>query len=226
MSKVFIDGPIPLGNPKSFAQAIDDALNGDTFLDINKMDGLPASLQSAMKDMQVQADVFTNGVSILKDSNTVPVPVINSLMKDVWNICNNKIVRCVMLPSNPVTALSFAMAQGKDGKTIAMLMLPIDYAQRYQKDPIFVLGGIVFAGSQVRDFYNGKIGQDNGKEIVARGKMYEAEFLMFAAPHSFNKYQQSLLEMFPKGLATRPELLYDSIETPMPTNGVGSNVSN
>lgn len=221
MAEVHIEGPTPFGKPDDFAKAMASMGTPDGAVQLDELyaatKDMPEAARKVYLQIRAQVDTFTNGVAILKNPDYVPLPSINALMQDTWNICNHSIVPAGMLPSNPVPSLSFVMMI-RDNKPTATLLIPENYKSQFEQDPIFVLGGIVYNGSHCRDYFNGlfKPGA-NHAVIQRRARMYEAEFLlhMRVTGAALNEYQKTVCGDFPLGLATDPELLYDSQPTPM-----------
>jgi hypothetical protein len=97
----------------------------------------------------------------------------------------------------------------------AVILCPADFWERAEKDVIYNGGALVFVGSQARDWYNDRMNKQNQQEVIDRARCYESEFLLLVknrtlSGYKFNEYQQSIMRDFPKGLQTRPELMYES----------------
>lgn len=217
MAKVHVEGPLPYGKPEDLTSAIDSMLKGEAAISMDDIASMPEGAQRVMMQAQAQADIFTSGVAMLISNLYDAIPRVQSLLKDVWNIVNHRIVQVTMLPSNPVPHLSFVCAGKTKDELMGLILIPENYRKQFERDPLFILGGIVFVGSQTRDFYNGKINVENPKETADRARMYEAEYLLYIQQlgRPLNDYQLDVVAAFPKGLETRPELLYTPQPTPM-----------
>jgi len=196
-------GPMPLGSPEDFISSIKSSGHVSSYNDL-KNDPF-ASL------MQKQANAFTGIVAGLSHENN-PHACIQDLMRDVWSIVGNDIVRVAAIPTNPVKELSFVAFKENDNLK-AMLLLPLNLADVLGSKPIYAMGAGVFVGSQIRDFYNEKLFPP--EDMILRAEMYEAEFLMRCTKlEEFNSFQKSLLEKYPNGVDTKPELIYSPKQVP------------
>ncbi len=111
------------------------------------------------------------------------------------------------------------VGNGLHGKFTAFFF-PENWVQMVDDDGVMQGGAVVFCGSQARDFYNENIdnpvvtpGFQGRSEVLERARAYEAEYLLVCKELSWkvggdwhpNDYQQSILDEFPKGLASLAE---------------------
>lgn len=158
---------------------------------------------------QAIGDLFTFTVDYLR--SLFPNEHVRDLMKLVWDIVGSRTVPVASGP--PVPTVTFT-AWVQDGKTQGVILLPTNWDALYRQDPLFHTGGVVFAGSQARDFYHGRIIRDGGEVLTARARAYEAEYLKTLPNRaSFNPYQKEVLAQFPQGFETptAANLLYETI---------------
>lgn len=159
-------------------------------------------------------------VNILRKSALTPNKRINDLAGLGWDLIGNEITPCAI---SSVSQVSFTFEITTESER-AGILVPVDFAARCEKDTVFCLGAMTFAISQARDFWNDKIVWiEDGKIVDGRQKTqerataYESEFLFVAKKMGyikFNKYQLKVMEGFPKGLDSRPDLWYRKKEIP------------
>lgn len=102
-----------------------------------------------------------------------------------------------------------------EGLLEAKVCLPLDWVTLFQMDPVYQLGGVLYTGSQMVDFYNHRL-IGNKEQCDLRSQAYEAELILqisrMVPEYSLQPYQEDVLAMFPQGLQTKlaKTLLYDS----------------
>jgi hypothetical protein len=229
---VVVMGNLPksAGDPKQLAASL-AAMDAGVAVDART---LPSDDEFRVH-AEAQVKYWTQTVGFLKTPQLHPHPQLNSLMQDAWNICNNQIVRCSILPQNPVPSLSFTFFGNATKSTgQGLILFPNDYEQQFRKDAIYCMGGVVFVASQVVDYYNQKFTPDEVQKVPERAKMWEAEFLLTIKRaladekavgfpkaernYQFNEYQIDVLNRFPQGIKSVPELLYEREQTPQPSD--------
>jgi hypothetical protein len=153
-------------------------------------------------------DLFTFMVEMLKDRDRFPSPPINDLLTLTWWLVNQKKVRVGTAPGLPLPA-TMHFASDKDCK-VGFFSIPADWAEQVKKRRAFCAGGLVWAASHCRDFYNGRMSVID-KTVIPRAVGYEAEYyltLQKSGRIETNEYQKQVLYDCPKGLASIPNLLY------------------
>lgn len=158
--------------------------------------------------------MFDTLVDTLREPKSFPNPRINELVKLMWRLIGNQVVRVALNTDPHIATMPGAAFSLLGNKQVyeAIIWLPAAYAEMVIKDRIFHMGGICFCASQCRDFYNGKILENGGSQLTQqRALAYEAEFLhTMAQSEQFkpNDWQQKVLENFPNGIASVQNLLY------------------
>lgn len=165
-------------------------------------------------------DTISTMVDILRSPMTTPNQRITDLATLEWRLIGNNMTPTAMAPGIP--QVHFAAQVTSDlSEYKAIILVPPDFYERVRKDFIFNAGALVFVGSQGRDWYNQKMAWiENGEVVDARqqvcdrARAYEAEWLLMIKNldigYEFNEYQQGILEHYPEGLDSRPDLIYDS----------------
>jgi hypothetical protein len=160
-------------------------------------------------------DTFTEMVDVLRSDNLQPEKI-RQLGALLWCLVGSRITPLACGPNLP--SLHF-WAEKKSEKSLACIMCPPTWMQMVKKDPFLQFGGLVFVGSQARDYYNGKLDrQSDGPLVMERSRAFEAEYLHFLASCDFdvpifmpNDYQKEVMKRYPKGLASLdPGLWYES----------------
>jgi hypothetical protein len=151
-------------------------------------------------------DSITDIVGTLRANHLFPNKSINELMILVWDLFGKRVVP--MVAHGSVSTISFALV-GNHQKRIGMVMVPFTWMDQLMADPLGCGGGVVFVGSQARDYYNMRLyEQEHSKEVQDRAKAYEAEYLLAilemrknqGLEYKLNNYQKSILDQFPKGI--------------------------
>jgi hypothetical protein len=141
-------------------------------------------------------ELFTSGVIVLRKS----VPVISSLMADVWDIYHYRHVVMAIGPNVP--SLSISVVQDGKGIIHALTFAPYAWPQMAKEDPSMELGAILSIGSQVVDYYNDKLlSKEDSKRSKERALSYEAEYLRLIklGGATLNGYQEDVLTKYPNG---------------------------
>jgi hypothetical protein len=146
------------------------------------------------------SDVFSAGVDFL--AKLFPNPVINRLMRSVWDTVGQKVVPVCF--GMRVTGLSFIRESFASQPFIAT---PVNWVRMVRLDPITQVGALVFVGSQAVDYAHDRIQEPSDRvPAVSRARAYESEYLMtvqrLTPAWEPNRYQEALLKEFPEGIAT------------------------
>jgi hypothetical protein len=162
---------------------------------------------------------LTAVVDALRRPEIVPNRRVNELAVLAWELIGHDMVPCSL---GPVPDVYFAAHVTSESEK-AIIICPVDFADRVKADIVYSMGATVFVSSQARDFYNSKFVRfdevtrkwsDCRREVTERAKAYESEFLHtiegMEAGYEFNDYQQEIKRCFPGGLASRPHLIYES----------------
>jgi len=129
--------------------------------------------------------------SIIEIGNTH----LTSLVTDVKNIISNNHVEFGI---GTVPTLTMTVLGNKDG-FLPLLLAPVNWPEMMVEQPGHQMGGVVFVGSQIVDFYNGKFLTDYGS-VHDRAASYEAEYIKTIQPENRNSYQISVFDKFKNGL--------------------------
>jgi hypothetical protein len=159
------------------------------------------------------ADAFYACVIFLRDPNSFPNEEINKLTNLLWQLIVNKEIT-LGLDKGRIREMSFVVL-GNSLEQVPVFILPVDFLEQVNKNPIDQLGAIVFTASQVRDYYVGRIGKDNEKDIERRARGYEAEALLTLQKMAekervtikWNRYQRMILQENPRGIKSLPRHL-------------------
>lgn len=166
---------------------------------------------------------FTTMVEGMMNPSHLSLPSINILMRLFWRLVGNKVVPSAM---GGVPTVSF-LAEVRQGKSVGMVICPIDWLERIQQDPYYQMGALIYVASQAKDYWNHKFVPGSKKEILARAYSCEAEFLHFLKttdPVGFvpNPYQQKIMDEYPNGIASEPSQYdgreYDGVFPPFPVD--------
>lgn len=175
---------------------------------------LPPESELGLKTARMSS-AFTGGVDYLR--RTFPNKAISRLMGMVWEIVGRGLATVVLGP--PVKSLSVACAQYLKTKIVKVcVFVPHDWEDQIAKDYVFQLGAIVFAGSQLVDFHNGRLAESaDSSDAIVRAQMHEAEYLITLQKSGWmpvSGYHLGLLAKYPEGIRTRGawKVLYE----PMP----------
>lgn len=127
-------------------------------------------------------------------------------------------------PARPTIHFGMARAPLPIGEKVMILgvlqaptiYIPLDWAEQFEREPVMVRAGVLFTGSQLRDFFHGKLtpSQQSAREMLVRASAFEAEFVReLAARRGYepNEHHRRLLDAFPEGIASLPAgLWYES----------------
>lgn len=143
---------------------------------------------------------FTFMVDFLR--SIFPNEEIRKLAALEWEMVGH---RMTPIAIGPVPSLSFVAMGNSPDDLKPVVLVPMKWHEMCEANPSYQMGAVLFVGSQIRDYYNGKILET---EIVKkRSWAYEAEYLnqlMDVFPFEPDAYQQHVLDDFPHGLASLP----------------------
>jgi hypothetical protein len=147
------------------------------------------------------ANKFSEMVDKLRSSSN---PRLAALGKLTWRLVGNRVVPFAV--SEDVKVIGLGIIVRGDIK-LGVIMAPMDWLEQIESNPVNAMGGVVFVSSKARDYWNGKIVVPS-EEDECRAIAYEAEYLLTNPNLVPNDYQQKVLDKFPNGLASAPELVY------------------
>jgi len=145
---------------------------------------------------------FSEMVDKLRSSSN---PRLAALGKLTWRLVGNRVVPFAV--SQEIKVIGLGIIVRGDVK-LGVIMAPMDWLERVENNPVNAMGGVVFVSSKARDYWNGKIVTVHSEEDECRALAYEAEYLLTHPNLVPNDYQQKVLNKFPNGLASAPELVY------------------
>lgn len=146
------------------------------------------------------SDKFTEMVDCLR---TFPNDHLAMLGRLVWRLVGNRVIQVTFME---VPTISFAVAR-QSNRLMGMVICPNNWLDQVKANPNFCMGGLVFVGSQCRDFWNGKLGIDS--RIMDRADAYEAEYLLNSPSTVLSAHEAHLIQRYPKGLDSVRELIYE-----------------
>lgn len=166
---------------------------------------------------KVVGDTVTTVVGILRNPLITPNRRINGIASLAWDLIGNNMTPAALAG---VPQVHFGAQVSNDRKQ-GVILVPLDYHERVAQDFIFNAGAMVFVGSQARDWYNDKLAYwedgklvDGRQEVMVRARAYESEWLLMIKGldlgYEFNEYQQKILDEYPEGIESRPDLIYNS----------------
>jgi hypothetical protein len=150
--------------------------------------------------------MFTYLVDVLRKPETFPDPHINKLMTLTWRLVGNNITPAAV---TAVPSLHFYYElQGKNA--VAMFACPQNWCRQCVERRVFCMGGLVWASSQCRDAWNGRM--RDREDVLMRAKAYESQFLHVMKTREDFKpddYQSEVMKAFPGGVGDVSNLLYE-----------------
>jgi len=165
------------------------------------------------------SQAVTSLVDMLRNPKMVPLDRINDLAVLGWDLIGNHITPCAVGNVSTVCFGAEVINVANPEQERASIFVPMDFVQRCQENIVFQMGAMVFAISQARDFWNNKLAWvvegrliDGREDVKTRARIYESEFLHLFKDkgYSYHEYQQKVMEEFPEGWDSRPDLWYDS----------------
>ena len=155
---------------------------------------------------------FDRCIDFLRDPKRFSNNKINAVTTLMWNLVRNREIPVAIDQWSEFPSLSFIVLMNKKLEQTPALIIPTDFLQQINEDPVFQLGVISYMASQCRDFYCGKIAEDN-REVNARAQAFEAETLLTLQEMatreqvvlSFGPLQHKYLATFPNGLKSMPQ---------------------
>ena len=152
-------------------------------------------------------DIFTFMVEMLRDPASFPNQEINELLNLTWWLVNQKVVQVGLNPKMETIHFGSNLECSR-----GMFAVPHDWDKQCRQRRVFCTGGLVWAASQCRDFYNGRM-QKTDETVLPRARGYESEYyltLATARKELFkpNEYQKRIMDNYPDGLESVKHLLY------------------
>ena len=150
-------------------------------------------------------------IKVLNHLRGFPHPGTQTMAEALWEIIYHNLVFVSL--TDPGEEIQLVIHTLECDFQQAMIKVPQDWLEVFLDDPVFQLGGALFAGSQAVDFYNGVFATDpDGSHELASA--HEAELIKLALyefpTYQLDDYQKQLLDLYPEGLNTprAKELLY------------------
>lgn len=169
------------------------------------LDDMPADDPMATFGRRCE-ELFTGGVEALR--KTVPNERIRALASVVWDLIGHK--RVLVVIGSEVPALTFTVMR-QNVVDQGLVLIPKNWPQMVESDPLMQLGAILFIGAQVVDFYNDQILGDLSSART-RWEAYEAELLrtlkQILPNWTPNAFHHEVLQRYPDGLDTAGVDLY------------------
>ena len=152
--------------------------------------------------------LFTAGVDMLR--SVIPNDRVRAIASVVWDLVGHKEVLVALGPDVPTLSFTAIRFDKADDAVKGVVLVPKKWPQMVDEEVFMQLGAILFVGSQVVDFYNGKL--IGNTDAPGRCRAYEAELLrtlVQAAPDwKPNDYQRQILDKYPAGLDSPGVVLY------------------
>lgn len=118
--------------------------------------------------------------------------ILRNLATEVKRVILDKSLELCLGNVPSLTMTVFGTSKG----ILPLVIAPEKWSEMFTKDEQYQIGGIIFVGSQIIDFFRGKLTSD----FSERAKSYEAEYLKNLDPATFNEYQTEVLKKYPNGL--------------------------
>lgn len=156
-------------------------------------------------------DTVTVFVAYLRDPSRFPNLKVNKLTYLLWDLVGNDWCPCVVAE---VPTLSFAAERNtRTGLTQSFILVPFQWLEQIEKNPEEQIAAVVYVASQVVDFYSGRLGGTESRQLVLdRAATYEVEALKTLKNlHSemvHTPYQQQLLEQY-QDFDGNPDIYYE-----------------
>jgi hypothetical protein len=152
----------------------------------------------------------------MSDPKLVRIPAINALMCQMQDFAATGTIKMGISPS--VGATRFLIIDKQP-----VVMLPPDWTERLGENPTLQMGGLAYAASHARDYYNKRDDSKADREFgskdergapVTRALAHESEFFHWVAKNDPkfkpNKYQAKVMAEFPDGVRSiPPEIAYE-----------------
>ena len=149
--------------------------------------------------------MFTYLVEVLRKEETFPNQNINRLMKLTWRLVGNNVVKFAYTSSPEMRTIHYYYER-QAGQVIQAFMVPADFTQQCIDRRVFMMGGMIFNSSLMRDLWNERHKEAQSGFIKERAMAYEAEFyLTMGNREDFepNDYQKHVMDTCPKGLTAK-----------------------
>jgi len=149
--------------------------------------------------------MFSHLVDVLRSPETFPNPHINSLMTLTWRLVGNNIVKFAYTTDPNLRTIHYYYER-KGSNIIAAFMVPADFAKQCLSRRLFMMGGMVFNSSTMRDLWNDRHTDASDGTLKQRAMAYEAEFyLTMSKREKFvpDDYQKKVMADHPLGLTDK-----------------------
>ena len=148
----------------------------------------------------------------LRDPERFPNPEINKVAALTSKIIDNKEIPVVLDEWGLPLVVFAVLGEGFEQKP--QFIIPTNFLQQVNKDPISQLGRIAYMASQGKDYYAKRDEKETPEIISQRARAYEAEVLITILRmgvvdlDSFQQQQQEILESNPEGLRSLSDGLF------------------
>jgi hypothetical protein len=184
-----------------------------TFADVLKeffpsavaLEDLPPTDDLAKKSARI-CELYTNVVAAFKLHAN---PLLSELGRHVWDIHHHRIVPVTLWPA--VATIHFGVVVNSQKVQQGLVMVPENWGDMVEAEPVMQLGAILFTASQVVDYYNGRLRFESSNVLKHRAMAYEAEFLKDMVVSKLNAYQRHVLSLFPSGFDTKCSYPYKGV---------------
>lgn len=151
-------------------------------------------------------------IKVLNHMRGFPHPSTQAMAESLWEIIYHNLVFVSLGDIGGEIQLVTQTIADSDFQQ-AMIKVPQDWLEAFLDDPLFQLGGALYAGSQAVDHYNGVLATDpeTSTELAAAHEAEIIRLAMYEYPtYQLDEYQQQLIELYPEGLNSprAKELLY------------------
>jgi hypothetical protein len=150
-------------------------------------------------------------IKVLNHMRGFPHPSTQAMAESLWEIIYHNLVFVSLAEAGEEMALVIHTLECNFQQ--AMIRVPQDWIDAFLDDPIFQLGGALYAGSQAVDFYNGifTADPDVSGELAAAHEAEVIKLALYEFPtYEIDDYQRQLLQLYPEGLNSprAKELIY------------------
>jgi len=146
---------------------------------------------SLFKVGRFSEQMFTAGLEHMTDLDAP----LKDFGQDAHSIMENKYVEFNI---GEVPTLSMCIL-ANTARALGMVVAPLAWPVMCGMDPTFQFGAIVFAASQIVDYYNDKT---ESREMGERARALESEFLRNVPEEVLNQYQKDILQEYPNGYSS------------------------
>ena len=150
-------------------------------------------------------------IKVLNHMRGFPHPGTQAMAESLWEIIYHNLVFVSL--AEPGEEMQLITQTIEADFQQALIKVPQDWLEAFLDDPIFQLGGALYAGSQAVDFYNGILSTDPdlSGDLAAAHEAEVIKLALYEFPtYQLDDYQRQLLDLYPEGLNSprAQELLY------------------